>query len=204
MKYNCFFLFLLAIVVLPGAALAGDYEVTPILGYVVGGDFEDTDTGHTLDLDESENYGVILGFRDKSKPGAFYEFLYSRQSTYLKGDGIAFTGASRFDVDIDYFHLGGRYGTEGETINPYVAAGIGATHFSPEQGDSETKFSFSLGGGALVPINEHLSLRFEGRGFGTVFDNDSEIFCVNNQCAVRFEGDVLWQVSAFTGLVFSF
>ncbi|MDX2481230.1 MAG: outer membrane beta-barrel protein [Desulfuromusa sp.] len=204
MKSICCFLFVFIFLSGISAVQAADYEVTPIFGYTFGGDFEDADSGQTLNLDEDKNFGVIIGLRDKSKAHAFYEFLYSYQSTSLKGNDIAFTGESRFDVDINYFHLGGRYGEAWKGVIPYVAAGIGVTHFSPEQGDSETKFSFSIGGGIMAPITEHISLRFEGRGFGTAFDGSSEIFCVNNQCAVRVEGDVLWQFSAFAGVVFTF
>ena len=121
MQLVCFILFFLATIFTSLDAQAGDFEVTPIIGYTFGGDFEDSSSGETLDLAEGENYGVILGLRDKSKAGAFYEFLYSRQSTYIEGNGTAFSGARQFDVDIDYFHLGGRYGPEGERFTPYVA-----------------------------------------------------------------------------------
>ena len=75
---------------------------------------------------------------------------------------------------------------------------------SPERGNTETKFSFSLGGGIKIPLTEHIGLRVEGRGFGTMFDENSSLFCVNNRCAVRVEGDVIWQFTGFAGVVFSF
>jgi len=204
MQLVCFFLLFLATLFTSLDAQAGNFEVTPIIGYAFGGGLEDSTSGDTLDLADGENYGVVLGLRDKSKAGAFYEFLYSRQSTYLKGDGMSFSGDPHFDIEIDYFHLGGSYGSEGETFNPYVSAGVGVTHMSPEWGDSETRFSFSLGGGIKIPLAEHIGLRVEGRGFGTVFDGNSSIFCVNNRCAVRVKGDVIWQFTGFTGVVFSF
>ena len=188
----------------PTVSHADDIEVTPILGYTFGGGLENSISGNDLDMAEGESFGVILGLRDKSRTGAMYEFLYSRQSTSLKGDGTAFSDDPRFDIDINYFHLGGIYGKEGEALNPYVSGGLGVTHMSPERGDSETRFSFSLGGGLMIPLSARVGLRLEGRGFGTFFNDRSSIFCVNNSCVVRIRGDLMWQFTAFTGVVFNF
>jgi len=188
----------------PAKAHADDLEITPIGGYTFGGGFEDSANGNSLDLADTESYGIILSLRDRSKPSGFYELLYSHQSTYLKGDGMVFSGSPRLDLEIDTIQLGGTYGTEGERVNPFVAAGIGVTHMSPEQGDAETWFSFSLGAGVKVPITQHIGLRFEGRGFATVLDGGGSIFCSNGRCVIQAEGDLMWQFSAFSGVVFSF
>lgn len=199
-----FFLVLLASLYAPAKASAGDMEITPIVGYIFGGGFEDSANGNTLDLADTENYGVILSLKDKSKPGGFYELLYNHQSTYLKGDGTVFSGAARLHIDIDTLQLGGTYGSEGENVNPFVAAGVGVTHMIPEQGDAETWFSFSLGAGVKIPVTENIGLRFEGRGFATVLDGNGSIFCSNGSCAIQAEGDLMWQFTAFSGVVFSF
>ncbi len=176
-----------------------------MLGYTFGGSIKDSETDDSYDFDDSVSYGVILGLRDESKAGsAFYEILYSHQSTYLKLDDTVFSGEDHLDVDINYFHFGGRYGTDGEMVNPFVVAGVGVTYFDLNGGDSETKFSFSIGGGVMVPLSKHISLRFEGRGFGTVFDNNSAVFCEDNECLIKVKGDVLWQFTGFSGVVFSF
>ncbi len=206
MKKICYLLLPFCLFFLPTTSFAGNFEVTPLLGYTLGGSFDNSENGDSIDVDESANYGLILSFKDPSKPGhqAFYEILYSRQSSYLKIKESPFSSDPQFDLDINYLHFGGRYGTAGGKFNPYVAAGIGVAHFSPEEGDSETKFSFSLGVGATVPITDNLGLRMEGRGFGTLFNSDSSLFCTNNRCLVTIDGSVFWQFSGFAGVVFSF
>lgn len=202
--YYCLLVFT---VCLPFKVSAAEVEVTPIIGYAFGGSFEGTVNETDLDFADACNFGFIIGLKDTNKSGgAYYELLYSRQSTHLKNSFYLMPpeNPSNIDFDVNYLHIGGRYGTEGKRINPYVAAGIGATYFDPEQGDSETKFSFSIGAGAIVPLTERLKLRFEGRGFGTVFNGRGAIFCDNNNCLVHVSGDLLWQFSAFTGVVFSF
>ena len=202
--YAGLLLILLASLYAPAQVWAGDLEITPIIGYVFGGGFEDSANGNRLDLADTENYGIILSLRDKSKPGGFYELLYSHQSTYLKGDGTVLSGDSRLHIDIDTIQIGGTYGTEGENVNPFVAAGVGVTHMSPEQGDAETRFSFSLGAGVKVPLSENIGLRIEGRGFATVFDGSGSLFCSNGSCEIQAQGDTMWQFSAFSGVAFSF
>ncbi len=197
-------LLLLLLACLPTTPQAAEIEVTPILGFTFGGDFENADEDNDLDVADAASYGVILALEDTTRVGAFYELFYSRQETHLKGDGSAFSGDSKFDVDISYLHIGGTYGEKQKQFHPFVSGGIGITHLSPEQGDSETRFSMSLGGGVKVPLSERISFRFEGRGFATLFDSDSTIFCENNTCAVRVKGDTMLQFTALTGLTFRF
>lgn len=205
MKINGLIALFLMLALPAGVARAGDYEITPLAGYTVGGQFERADSSATVDLSEHANYGVILGLRDRSRTDeAYYELLYSRQETDFTTDGTTFSGDSRFQVDISYIHLGGRYGRTGNPVNPFIAGGIGATHFSPERGDDETRASFSLGGGVLVPLGAHVRVRFEGRGFGTLFNSRGELFCVDGRCAVHVASDLFWQFSGFAGITLSF
>ncbi len=198
-------IFSFIIIFASGNSQAAEFEITPLLGYTFGGNFKDSETDETLDFDEGASYGVILGLRDETKVGgAFYELLYLRQETYLKLENTEFISKEQFDVDVNYLHFGGRFGPEGATFNPYVAAGLGVTYFDPQKGDSETKFSFSIGGGVNIPLYKHIALRLEGRGFGTVISNDSSVFCSDNQCLIKAKGDVLWQFTGFSGVVFSF
>jgi len=200
MKNLAVFLFVFSIIFSAGSSYAAKFEITPLLGYTFGGDFKNSETEETLDFDEGASYGVILGLKDQSKTGsAFYELLYLRQESSLE-----LNNDKNFDVDVNYLHIGGRYGSDGAAVNPYVAAGIGVTYFDPNKGDSETEFSFSIGAGINVPLHEHVQLRFEGRGFGTVLSNDSSMFCSNNRCLIKASGDVFWQFTGFSGLVVSF
>jgi len=205
MKFFSALFFISMVVLSPCRSHAADFEITPLFGYTIGGHLKDSDTDESVDFDDSTNYGVILGLRDDSKAGdAFYEILYSHLSTHLKLDDKLFSSNKHFDLDIHYLHFGGRYGPDTGAVKPYVVAGLGIAYFDPKQGDSETKFSFSIGGGVNVPLSEHIGFRLEGRAFGSVFENNSSIFCANNQCLVKTKGDVLWQYSGFSGLVFSF
>jgi len=53
-----------------------------------------------------------------------------------------------------------------------------------------------------------LGVRLEVRGHGTLIDSGTDLFCETgpsiNVCALRIEGDMLWQIDTFAGIVFRF
>ncbi len=198
--------FLLSWVLVPREAEAGwGLEITPYAGYAIGGSFDDNTTGARLDVKEGGNFGLILDL--SNSPDTQYEIFYGFQRTKVAGGGT-FGGEPLFDLDIHYLHLGGTYMFAGDKIRPYVAGGVGATHFVPDGSglDRKTYFSFSLGGGVRVPITGRVGLRFEGRGLLTVLPDSTEIFCVSSggaACRVRVRGDVFGQVLLMAGIAFS-
>ena len=216
--------FLTLALFLPGLAAAqeprpreaGEYRVsiTPILGYRMGGDIEGEDaegedTGEEVSLDDDSMFGIILNAPFQSVGGDDYtewEFYYSRQSVGI--DSAPATVDPSIELDISYFLLGGTYVGGGERVRPFLSAGLGAAHLSPDGGsaDSDTVLAFSIGGGAqLFPANR-VGVRLEGRVLGAVTDSDSALFCSTgpeaNACAFRASGDVLWQWEVFAGVTF--
>ncbi len=184
------------------------FEVTPFLAYRVGGEFEQTSTGSDLELDESGSFGLIFNIRvDADRQ---WEIFYSRQKTELDSEDL-FANEPVFDINVDYLHFGGTYAFASTDLGrPYIVATVGASHFEPKPSglDSETFLSFSFGGGVNLFPNKRLGLRLEGRLFATLVDSDSEIFCRTgvdtNFCAVRVDGDLLFQWQAMVGLVLRF
>ena len=198
--------FLLSSVQFPLEAGAGwGVELTPYAGYAVGGNFEDNTTGANLDVKEGGIFGLLLDVPDS--PETQYELFYGFQRTKVTGGGTP-GGDPLFDLDIHYLHPGGTYMFAGDKIRPYIAGGLGATHFVPHESglNPKTYFSLSLGGGVKVPLSGHVGLRFEGRGLLTVLPDTTEIFCVSSggaACRVRVRGDVLGQFLLMAGITFS-
>ena len=114
------------------------------------------------------------------------------------------------DMNISYLLLGGTYVGAGELVRPFLAAGIGAAHLSPDRSGygSDTVFAVGIGGGAQVFPTERVGLRMEVRALGAVIDSHSNIFCASgpegSACAVSASGNMLWQWEAFAGLVARF
>lgn len=195
------------------AAWAADrptVELTPYVGYRMGGQFDvnDPPEGYddSVDLEDSGSWGVDLGiYRD---PVSFYEILYSQQSANLDSSQPGLKGA---DVKVEYFQFGGTilYPYDNWLL-PYLSLTIGATRFDVQGGgsDSETKFSGSLGGGLRVPVGSNFALNFGLRGYLTAVDSDSEFLCVGTggsaNCLIRSSGSAFFQGEASLGFTVIF
>ena len=183
------------------------FELTPYGGYRVGGHFEESDGDLSVDLDDAQSFGFI--FNARHSPITQWEIIYSRQETSADANGFGLSDSTP-DLSIEYLQAGGTYLWEGEHVRPYMAATLGGTHVNvtTDGFDSDTFFSFSLGLGLQLRPTNRLGIRLEARGFGTLLDSETDIFCqvspTNNSCLFHVDGTVLWQVEAFAGLVFRF
>lgn len=199
-----------AVCAVPSAASAAGprFEVTPFAGYRVGGSFEraatETSPARDVDLDDGGSWGVDLGlYRDGS---SFYELLYSTQSTAMDSSDPEL---SRVDVTTDYYQLGGTLlFADEQWMVPYLSLTAGATRFSADDYDSETKFSMSLGGGVRLPFSDNVAATLGLRGYLTFVDSDSSFFCVSGSeesgCLVRSSGSTYFQAEAQLGLTLRF
>lgn len=188
------------------AAAAADepvFRVAPHAGGRIGGSFEDGETGANRDLEESASFALALELRHG--PGTWWQLWYSRQGSEIVEPD------ARLDVDVEYLHVGGTAPIrEGERVNSFVSGGIGATRFSPGTSgyDDETRFSFSLGVGLEMPLAEHVALRLEARGYMTLMDTDSAVFCATGGaedfCRIVAGGSSLLQFELLAGLSFAF
>ena len=211
---NCFFRtsIYIAIAILSATAAtaqeqAFNFEITPYGAYRFGGQFDDLDSDVSIEVDDGSSYGII--FNARHSPITQWEILYSRQETSAASNGLDL-GDISLELGIEYLQAGGTYLWDGDKVRPFLAATLGLTRIevSNEGFDDDSFFSFGLGLGLQVRPTERLGIRLEARGFGTLLDSDTDIFCRtgpdNNICAVRIEGTVMWQLETFAGLVFRF
>jgi hypothetical protein len=193
----------LLVVLLVAPVSQGRIEITPFGGHQGGGEFEDYNTDSELEIKEDSVYGVMVGLGAETGD-AQLELYFSRQESELEGSG-AFSNASLFELDVDYYHLGGSFTFDQGKLRPFIAASLGATRFDPKSSgaDPEAKFSLGLGGGVKWFFTERIGLRLEGRVFGTFIDNESAGFSgPNGGVIVVGHSDVLVQYNAVVGLIF--
>jgi opacity protein-like surface antigen len=187
----------------PTEAAAPVFEITPLVGYSIGGGFGEASTGQSLDLDEGAHYGLSLGLKYDEQ--SLVEVFYSHQETSFIPNANVF-GINEFDLNVEYLHFAGTHIVTTEGVMPFVTLSVGATRFDPDSSgfDSEIKFSFSVGGGVRYFFSEHVGFKLEGRGYGTILSSDNEIFCRNNQCLVVNDSESLWQFQGTAGLIMAF
>ncbi len=180
------------------------YSITPFAGYRFGGRFTLSDTNTRLDALNHMSYGVVLDLATDAQTQ--YELFYSRQSTSLSAPSPAPS-----NTVIEYLHIGGTVDIgEYPRFQPYFLGTLGATRFSPDSpvGSDRIYFSGSLGGGLRVPLNTHLALRLEARGFATFFSSNTAVFCRSDQaggvCLIHGRGSTFFQGDALAGLSYTF
>ena len=98
---------------------------------------------------------------------------------------------------------------DGERVRPFIALTIGATRFEPRVPgyDARTYASMSFGAGWKFRLAEHFGLRLEARGYGTLIDNNSRLFCEidgGGACLIVIEGRIVAQWEARAGFSLRF
>lgn len=184
-------------------------EITPFVGYTVGGEFEDPgDPGTSADdidrdLKEDQNMGVIVNLIADG-PDRQYELLYSRQDTQIEGN-------APLDLKVEYLQIGGIVNfIENPRVIPYFGITVGGARFTPDGPgtDSETKLAFSIGGGLKIPVTDHVGIRLDTRAFISLFDADTRIFCISDPsisgCSIRSKSDTVLQYSGNLGITIGF
>jgi opacity protein-like surface antigen len=181
------------------------FQVAAHGGYRAGGSLEDRDTGDERDFDEGGGFALALELRYAKGDDRYFQLWYSSQESNVDD------GTTVHDTDIEYLHLGGTvpFGNM-ERVQPYFAAGLGATRLSADTADADdrTFFSGSLGLGLDVPLAKHASFRLEARGYLTATDTSSAIFCRSDEaggvCRIRASSSALFQVEALAGFAVRF
>jgi hypothetical protein len=179
-------------------------EVTPLIGYRFGGDFDTTrDKVHNrIELNEETSYGLLTAWSfDRKRQG---EFLISYYNTnFSASDDFS---ASNTGLGITYAHLGGNVPISEGPIPIYITGGLGLTHLAPKdnQLSDETRFSVNVGLASKVELSERVSLRLDSRVYGTFFNSDSAIFCDVETCAMYISSDIWFQAEVSVGITYRF
>jgi hypothetical protein len=205
-----FCLLLAALSALPVARADGiRAEVTPFVGYRIGGSFDaqapDGTVSEGVDVEDSSSWGIDVGIY--ARPDAFYEFLYSTQTTGFESKDPTLGSV---DLTVEYYQFGGTAFFPGEQWPvPFLSLTIGATRFGADKGyGSDTKFSGSLGGGLRLPFSDNLAATLGARGYLTLVESDTEFLCVSDSqgagCLVRSSGSTYFQAEATLGVTFRF
>jgi len=198
MRQSTKFLIAAILLLVPTAAMAGEFEITPFIGYQFGGEVETFYEGayHDVNVNSSENWGLMVNIG--LSPVTQLEFLYSTQDTSAD--------ATRFDdslgLTIDYWQVSMLWSFNPyDEINPYMVFGIGGTSLRPDGFSNSTRFSGNIGGGVKIFFSDSIGLRLEGRFYGT-YINSRTSYCDPFWCYGY--NNSLYQFDFSAGLIIRF
>jgi hypothetical protein len=188
---------------------AKDNALTLYAAYRDGGSFTDVNSGSELRIEASGAASLSLDWRlDASRQ---LQLFLSRQSSQM-GTGQATpvppgsVVPTKFPLRVTYLHLGGTSFLEGRIgQGVYLVGGLGATLFEPgvDGFENELRPSINLGIGYQLPLGESVALRFEARGYATLVNSDSGVFC-SGGCVIAIKGDTVTQGDVQIGLSFRY
>lgn len=159
-------------------------ELSVFAGYRWGGTvFADNSFvfNEDLQVEASPSFGADIAI-PIGRSGLKLTLMASHQASRLgTGGGLFEPDNDIADFDVTYFH-GGLQIPFGRSRNavPYALVSAGVANLDPQIPglSDETRFSASAGIGVKVPLNRALSLRFEGRGYYTALEDNTDCsFC---------------------------
>jgi hypothetical protein len=196
----------IAAALLVASAAHAQNAVTLYGGARAGGGFEQATTP-SADADLRSGGALSLGIEWPYDASRQFQLLLSHQRTRLELAPTSTPGApNEIPLRISYLHLGGLNFFEGQRDRgPYVAGGLGITHFAPRLAgtSSRVRASMNVGIGYHFALTPSLALRTELRGYATLINSSGSFFC-SGGCQVQIKGDTLTQVEAMAGLTLAF
>jgi opacity protein-like surface antigen len=171
--------FLLVTIALSGHA-QNRFEIEPFVGTRFGGRIiVNTPDVDYLPIGTSLNWGFTTGVG--IVPHLFAEFMWNRQTTTLSAHEVLLgqTFPLTTHAHLDLYHVGLLYEfwTRG-MLRPFVAGGIGDTHFDSHGVLSfDNRFSYNLGGGVKYLFAPQVALRAELRWSPSRTTASSTTFC---------------------------
>jgi hypothetical protein len=188
------------------------FEISPIAGYQWGGSFEtdafDVIPSGSLRLNDSFVWGAILSFL--AQPGSAVELSYLRQDTDIEFDPITGSTVDLGGFAVNYIQIGGRqeFATQGR-VRPFLSGSLGVGILDPkvEGFGSDTRFSWSIGGGLkyMAGESQRIGIRTDVKLWVTpVPSGDYGTWCDFYGCFVVEGTEWLTQGQATGGLVFAF
>ncbi|WP_022942082.1 outer membrane beta-barrel protein [Psychromonas hadalis] len=201
---------ILAIITLSSLPLSSFATPVPVDDFVaisvyLGGryseDLTDSDTGQSAEI--SNNFAQALALSWYYGRNTEGELLYSnsKQDFTMSDKNIS------TKIYISYLHFGGRVNFVNESpFSTSIGLGIGATFFVPDESqyDNDMALSGNITGGMRYELSDQWALKADLRVFGTVLQNDSSLFCGNNQCLVNLDGEVYVQTELMAGVEYKF
>ena len=204
-----FALLTLSTMLLSTVSIANDVptiEITPLIGYRFGGNFENIDTATRIKLAEDVSYGLLIAWPVGTNQQG--EVLISHYDTsFIRADdnqpSILMTNNN---VGVTYLHLGGNVPLNEGALPLWLSGGFGASFLAPKDENlaDEVRFSMNIGLNTRYKFTESLSFTFGGRVYATFFNSDSALFCDSDICKIHISSDLWIQSELNAGISFAF
>jgi hypothetical protein len=162
-------------------------ELSVLAGYQFGGSLDGRDGEYSLDdaLSVTAIADVTL------RPGAQFEFMYSRQFTQEQFQPyVGGVKETLWDATVEYFQFGGLGYVDAGAAQTFAVGTLGWTTYKVDDPtvSGESKFSATLGLGARAFPNDRIGVRVEVRMLMTFMETTGALGCGGWGCTGGFYG----------------
>lgn len=155
-------------------------EIQPYVGFQFG----NTVHGYNgiVKTTDGLDWGGSLSF--EIRPGVYLELMYSRMETDMRLDEYYGPSLPLFDVDIQYFQIGGLVEQSIGQVAPYGTFTVGAVDYDPQdaQYQNETQFGVTFGGGVKYFVSDNIGIRLQARAMMPLYFGGFGFFCGTGGC----------------------
>lgn len=204
-----FVLLTLSALLLSTASVANDaptIEITPLIGYRFGGNFENITTATRVKLAEDISYGLQISWPVGTNQQG--EVLISHYDTsFIRAeDDLPSELMSDNNIGVTYLHLGGNVPLSDDIVPLWLSGGMGASFLAPKDENlaDEIRFSMNIGLNTRYNFTDNLSFTFGGRVYATFFNSKSALFCDSDNCNIHISSDLWIQSELNAGLSLAF
>jgi outer membrane protein W len=166
-----------AVLIVPSPARAQSWEASGLFGFTPSAAIDEP----ASELSDADIRGEITWGLQAARfftPSLGAEVLWTQQASAFEV-GTAEGKADLFTMTVRQLHgnVVYRLGPAGATWQPFVFGGLGATFFTADTVESETKFSLDLGGGVTFFPSRSVGARAHVRYKPTFLNDSSGSFC---------------------------
>lgn len=171
-------------------------EITPYFGQMFANDFID-ENDDELSVDSSDSIGLGIAWKDG--PNGLGQILI----TSTKHDFDNNFG-SKSEMDVIYAHFNGVAQFRHQNYVTLVSIGVGGAYYDVDGGHDDVFPSLTAALGTKYQIDENFAIVTELRGYATLTDEDSDLFCQGESCLGEFDNALWFETSISLGVSYSF
>lgn len=171
-------------------------EITPYIGQMYGNDFAG-DNNTELTVESGNSFGLGIAWQDT--PNGMGQILLTSTSHDFDTNL-----GNKSEMDVIYAHFNGVAQFRQQNYVTTVSIGVGGAYYDVANGHDDVFPSLTAALGTKYKIDDNLSIVTELRGYATLTDEDSDIFCQGDNCLAEFDNALWFETSISVGISYSF
>lgn len=176
---------------------ANEMEVTTYLGKLFSDELINETSDASLNTTDDKNFGLAFSWQDTPTGQGQLLLNYSSHDYNSQIDN------SLKSFDVLYGHFSGVALYRQQNYVTTVSIGLGGAHISADEG-SDLYPSLTMAFGTKYEMTPEFSIVTELRAYGSLVDEESDVFCKSEQCSAAFS-DSLWvESTVWLGVAYKF